>query len=168
VVGWVEWALARIPPEFGVLAVEESVRIEMPRNARSAGATLGGKIDLVLQNPDGSIEQIEFKTGGATSETLQEVICRAGVCQRFDASGDAVHSTVMQLTSEQEFPSLADRAEAAIVFREIDELIQRIWTATEWPAIENPRCHFCEYREEYCSLHLARNRPNRLDSSIDE
>jgi len=162
VVGLAMAGLRRVPDDAKVLSVEKSFSTVLSSRSPVAGTTLVGKVDLVILHRAGFIEQIEFKTGGALPDPLQEVICRMGVCGVYNASQVPVLSTTVQLSSGIDYPLDNDRDQLARVLGEIERTILEIWETTDWPAQENDRCRFCNYRVLLCSRFGDRSHPNRL------
>ncbi len=154
--------IARVNREATILEVETSFSHWRDTGSRVAGAQLVGKVDLVYRHPEGFIEQVEFKTGFAQPDPFQQVICRIGVREKYHSTDQPLLSTTVQLTSGEEFPLDGDRAVLRTVLTEIEEIIVRIWRAEEWPARENDRCHFCNFRTTLCSLKGEWSHPNRL------
>jgi len=162
VVRLAETGLARVHGEAAILEVETSFSHWRDTNSRVTGAELIGKVDLVYRHPEGFIEQIEFKTGFAQPDPFQQVICRIGVREKYYAADTPLFSTTVQLTSGEEFPLDGDRSVLRTVLTEIEEIILQIWNAETWPARDNDRCHFCNYRNTLCSLKGEWSQPNRL------
>lgn len=154
--------LARVPVNASIVSIERSFSTVLPTSSPVAGATLAGKVDLLVRHPGGPLEHIEFKTGSAGPDPYQEVICRIGVCSEHNVRGDELKSTTMQLTTGADYVIGGDRTQLVIVLAEIEETVAEIWGATRWPARENDRCQFCEYRDTVCSHFGEWSRPNRL------
>jgi hypothetical protein len=155
-------ALDHVPASAQIIAVERSYSYVLGTDSAVHGATIVGKVDLVIRRPEQLLENIEFKTGWAQSDPFQEVICRIGVCEEYLHSGLPVLSTTLQLSSGDEIALDGDREVLRTVLGEIVETIQQIWSATTWNARENDRCAICNYRTSLCSIHGEWSRPNRL------
>ena len=162
VLGLVEAVIARVAHDSTVLNVETSFMTICSTSSPVAGVTLVGKVDLLIRDNRGFLEQIEFKTGGAQPDPYQEVICRMGVCAEHNASGLPVLSTTVQLSTGAEYPLDSDRRLLTLVLTEIEETILQVWSAMEWPAQENDRCRFCNYRTTLCSRFGEWSHHNRL------
>lgn len=157
-------ALDLIPVGAQVIAVERSFSYMLGTTSPVHGATIVGKVDLVIRHAEHILEHVEFKTGWAQPDAFQEVICRIGVCEEFLHAALPVLSTTLQLSTGEEITLDGDREILRSVLSEIEETIQQIWSGTTWAARENDRCAICNYRTTLCSIHGEWSRPNRITS----
>lgn len=157
----VQRALEYVPVDATIVAVERSFDYMFSTRSPVNGATVVGKVDLLIRRPENVIEHLEFKTGWAQADPLQEVICRIGVCEAYLHAGLPIYSTTYQLSTGQLTTLSGDRDVLEPVYAEIVETIGRIWDATRWAARENPRCVTCNYRTTLCSILGEWSRPSR-------
>jgi len=153
VLEWVGNGLGKIPPSARVVSVEKSYRYVLPTSSAAAGATIVGKVDVMIRHAEHVYEHIEFKTGKARPDPFQEVICRIGVCAEYLAHGLPILSTTYQLSSGAEACLDGGREVLRTVLGDIEATILEIWNATTWIARENEGCAYCEFRTTLCGLH---------------
>jgi hypothetical protein len=161
VLEWAEAGLRAVPEDAVVLEVERSFSHIRSTRSRIPGVALVGHVDLVIEHREGIVEHIEFKTGWAQPDPIQDVICRIGVCETFAKPGRPILSSIVQLTSGELFMLDGDRDELRRILPTIEQTVLDIWDAETWPARENPHCIFCEYATTLCSLRGAWSRRAR-------
>ncbi len=141
---WAGWSLDRLEPEARVVAVEREF------DYRWGGYDFSARVDAVFEHLDGEIEHVDFKTGKAGWDHIQQVLSRVTVCAEYPER--SVRTTFMYASQHTVDSRVMARETLVTTWPEIAGIVESICTTTEWPARPSGFCGFCRYRP-VCSVH---------------
>ena len=139
-------ALRMVPRESHSLLQERNLYRPLGRS----GIEIGARIDLVMQDAEGRIEHIDFKTGKVRDNTVQSLMARVVVGHRYRAAPE-IQTTTLYLAQRQRHSVTLERAASRHDWQSIARNIQDIRSRDDFPPTPGPLCEFCPFQTRYCS-----------------
>ncbi len=154
VVAFVQWALARFDGTATVLGIEETLGYAHNREADPVCPQpflLRAKVDLVLSHPDGTLEHLDFKSGRAQRDPIQEIASRVVVGSEYGDEYQTVRTTTYFVAEQTAVSEIIDRSTCREAWKTIRETVNAILTNTTWQPEPSPLCQFCPFFGNGCS-----------------
>lgn len=140
-------ALEMIPEKAVPLLQERNLYALLGRS----GVEIGARVDLVTRNVDGGIEHIDFKTGKIRDNSVQSVMARAVVGQRF-RDAPKIQTTTLFLAQRRRQSVSLDHQTSGDDWRGIAENIRDIRSLEHFRPSPGPLCEYCPYKARHCSV----------------
>jgi hypothetical protein len=150
----VKWTLKQFSGKEEVLATEETLSYNYPGSHTCPPFVLRAKVDLVVLQPDGTLEHIDFKTGGRKPNKIQDVISRIVVGNSYDAGSTPIRTTTYFAGDQTSMTAILAQDECQETWQRIRNTITAIGNSDTWPAVPTPLCAWCPYFEIGCSLNV--------------
>jgi hypothetical protein len=148
---WVDRAVSTFDPASVIINVERVYDYPYPGSSRCGAFTLKSRVDLVLRQPNGTLEHIDWKTGGSRwNDRIQNVISRLGVGKAMPEA--AVRTTNVFLALGESRSEQLTRDDVQPTWNEMLELINRISAGDDWEPQENALCAWCPYAGDECPI----------------
>lgn len=145
IAGWSGWALGRLGDEVRVLGVEQELVQDLPRTVRGRRVALTARLDAVVEHPDGSIEHIDYKTGGMRPDPVQELVSRTVVGPAYDAKR-RIRTTTMFVAHKQTTSRELHRDEMRQVWEDVKRAITAMAVGDgPWEPRPSALCQWCPY-----------------------
>ncbi len=152
-----------------ILAVERDLEFAYPGSPDCPSFLLTAKPDLVRELPDGSVETVDWKTGGIRENEQQQALARIVIA---DACPDQViRSTTIFLATEPEATvetTILPDATVRSWWQAAKTIARDLETRQDWPGTSHPFCSSCPLYHHGCPLFPAAPDPRRLLAWLEE
>ncbi len=169
ILGLVRRGLAWFDGAGSILAVEQDLEFPYPGSTECPPFLLTAKPDLIRELPDGSIEVIDWKTGGIRENEQQQALARIVLAV---ANPDRViRSTTIFLATEPEATvetMILPNATVRSWWRAVKAVAQDLETREAWPATSHPFCSSCPLYHRGCPLFPKASEPDLLLAWLEE
>ena len=144
-------------------AVEQNLEFAYPGSSDCPAFLLTAKPDLIRELPDGTIEIIDWKTGGVWENEQQQALARIAIANlnpdRIIRSTTIFLATAPEATVES---LILSDATVRSWWKAVKTVAQDLETRQIWPATSHPFCSSCPLYHQGCPLHPAPPDPHRL------
>lgn len=159
----VQRGLAWFDGAGSIEAVEQDLEFAFPGSPDCPAFLLTAKPDLIRELPDGTIEIVDWKTGGVRENERQQALARIVIA---DTNPDRIiRSTTVFLATDRETTvetMILPDATVRSWWQEVKAVARDLETRQAWPATSHPFCSSCPLYREGCPLYPAAPDPRRL------
>ncbi len=152
-----------------ILAVERDLEFAYPGSPNYPSFLLTAKPDLVRELPDGSIETVDWKTGGVRENELQQALARIVIA---DTNPDRIiRSTTVFLATDPEATvetMILPDATVRSWWQEVKAVARDLETRQTWPATSHPFCSSCPLYRHGCPIFPTPPDPRRLLAWLED
>ena len=144
-------------------AVERDLEFAYPGSPDCPAFLLTAKPDLIRELPDGTIETVDWKTGGFRENEQQQALARIVIAavnpDRVIRSTTVFLATAPEATVET---MILPDATVRSWWKAVKTVARDLETRQAWPATSHPFCSSCPLYHQGCPLYPAAPDPRRL------
>ena len=161
VVEQVKYGISYLDGEARVLASEATYQYPYQRGRDCPPFVLAAKVDLVLLRHDAEgqpyLDVVDFKSGtGLKADAIQElagrVVVKTNADRRFGVPYAYVQNTTVYVGARAVRSEVLDAEECGRRWSQTKQVVAAIIQGTDWSPNPSPRCDWCPFFNNGCSL----------------